>query len=155
MILRKATAKDVSGVAAVLKVSYNIDSIDEGKEAFLLELSKGINYIIAVEDDRIIGLTTWLMHGLPKHGLAELDRIAVLPAVRGKGVSKELFDALIADAKKFYASKGKKFRKLYLLTHASNERAHKFYEKLGMRHETTLQKHYYDNEDEWVYSIFI
>ena len=42
------------------------------------------------------------MHGLPKHQLAELDRIALLPECRGKGIAKPLFDALVKDAKQSY-----------------------------------------------------
>ncbi len=145
---------DKEGIALVLKEGYNIDSVKEGKEVFEMEIKKGFNYIVAEEDGKIIGLTTWYMHGLPKHGLAELDRIAVLPDFRGKGIAKQLFDALVDDCKKFYSDNESKFRKLILMTHASNERAHKFYEKMGLSHETTLKKHYYDNEDEWVYSSF-
>ena len=94
------------------------------------------------------------IHGLPKHQLCELDRIAVLPEYRGKGVARQLFIALIKDAKQFYKKHKSKLRKLYLLTHADNIRAHKFYEKLGFKHETTLKQHYYKNKDEYVYSIF-
>lgn len=154
MKIRKGTAKDASGIAVVLKESYNIDSLAEGKDAFLAELKKGMNYIVALENKKIIGLTTWVMHGLPKHGLVELDRIAVLPEYRGKGISKELFSVLIKDASKEFEKNGKELRKLFLLTHASNERAHQFYEKMGLKHEVTLKKHYYNDEDEWVYSMF-
>jgi ribosomal-protein-alanine N-acetyltransferase len=154
MKLRKARKSDAEGIALVLKTSYNIDSLEEGKEAFMNELKKGINYTVAEDNGKILGITTWLIHGLHKHGLIELDRIAVLPEFRGKGISKQLFDALVKDAKKEFEKKGEKLRKLFLLTHASNERAHLFYERMGLRHETTLRKHYYDNEDEWVYSMF-
>lgn len=155
MKTRKATKEDKEGIGIVLKESYNIDSIEEGKEVFENETKKGVNYIIAEEGKNIIGLTTWYIHGLPKHGLAELDRIAVLPDFRGKGIAKQLFSSLIDDCKKFYKENKSKFRKLMLLTHASNKRAHKFYKKMGLKHETTLKKHYYKDEDEWVYSIFI
>jgi len=155
MKIRKSKKSDANGIALVLKSSYNMDSLQEAKDAFLSESKKGINYIVAEENGNILGLTTWLMHGLHKHGLVELDRIAVLPEFRGKGISKQLFDALIINAKKEFENNGKKLRKLFLLTHASNERAHKFYEKIGLIHETTLKKHYYSNEDEWVYSIFL
>ena len=94
------------------------------------------------------------MHGLPKHQLAELDRIAVLLEYRGKGVARKLFDALIKDAKAFYKKKKSKLRKLYLLTHADNTKAHKFYEKLGFKHEAILKEHYYKDRDEYVYGIF-
>lgn len=154
MKIRKATEKDTEGIAVVLKESYNIDSIEEGKEAFLMELKKGMNYIVAEDKGKIIGLTTWIAHGLPKHGLVELDRIAVLPEYRGKGIAKGLFHGLITSADNELKNRGKKLRKLFILTHASNKRAHKFYEKMGLKHETTLKDHYYEDEDEWVYSVF-
>ncbi len=154
MNVRKATLQDADGIAEIIKECYNISSLEEGKQVFLSEKDR-LTYIIAEEDGKILGLTTWYMHGLPKHGLVELERIAVTEQARGKGAAKQLFDALVADAKEFYAKNNSRLRKVFLLTHASNERAHKFYEKLGMKHETTLTKHYYDNEDEWVYSIFI
>ncbi len=95
------------------------------------------------------------MHGLPKHQLAELDRIAVLPEYRGKGVERMLFKRLLEEAGNAYKEAGSKLRKLYLLTHASNARAQAFYKKLGFSHESTLKSHYYDGEDELVFSMFI
>ena len=58
------------------------------------------------------------------------------------------------DAKEFFKKHNSKLRKLYLLTHADNERAHKFYEKMGLKRETTLKDHYYKNKDEYVFSMF-
>ncbi len=154
MEFRKATIADATGVAEVLKECYNIKSVDEGKKVFEDERVKGHNYIVAVVDGKIIGLTTWLTHGLFKHGLAELDRIALLPNYRGKGISKQLFDALVEEAKGKYVKNGGKLRKLYLLTHADNSRAQAFYSKMGFKHETTLKKHYYDDKDEFLFSVF-
>ena len=165
MQIRKATPKDANGIAEVLIKSYNIKDLKEGINVFKSEVKKSHNYIIAedaqtksgsksIKNKKIIGIVTWLMHGLPKHQLCELDRIAVLPEYRGKGVAKKLFDALVKDAEQFYKKNNSKLRKLYLLTHADNAKAHKFYEKLGFRHETTLKEHYYENKDEFVYSMF-
>jgi len=154
MKVRKAVSKDKQGVAKVLKESYNISSIAEGKKVFEMELKKGISYIIAIEKGKIAGIVTWYMHGLPKHGLCELDRIAVLPEFRGKGVAKVLFEGLKKDASAFYKKNKGKLRKLYLLTHDNNQRAHAFYEKMGFKHETTLKEHYYKDVPERVYSIF-
>ena len=154
MRIRKATIKDAKGIANVLVQSYNIKDLKEGIDVFKNETKKFHHYIVAEENKKIIGIVTWLMHGLPKHQLCELDRIAVLPEYRGKGVAGKLFDALIKDAKLFYKKNKSKLRKLYLLTHADNTRAHKFYEKLGFKHETTLKEHYYKGKDEYVYSVF-
>lgn len=151
---KKAVKEDAEGVALVLKECYNIDSIEYGIKVFEEEVKKGHHYIVAASEGKVVGITTWLIHGLPKHGLCELDRIAVLPEVRGKGVAKELFNALIKLADEEYRKSGFKLRKLYLLTHEDNERAQAFYEKVGMKHETTLKEHYYADKNERVYSIF-
>ena len=138
----------------MLVKSYNIKDIMEGVDVFKNETSRQSHYILAKDKGKVIGLVTWVMHGLPKHQLCELDRIAVLPEYRGGGVGKELFNALVKDAKSFYKKHSQKLRKLYILTHADNIRAQKFYEKLGFSHETTLKEHYYKGKDEFVYSMF-
>src|SRR3989338_7722043 len=154
MKIRKATPKDAKGIANVLIQSYNIMDLREGIEVCKNKTKRLYNYIVAEENGKIIGIVAWLMHGLPKHQLCELDRIAVLPEYRGKGVARNLFDALVKDAKSHYKKNKSKLRKLYLLTHAANTRAHKFYEKLGFKHETTLKQHYYSDKDEFIYSLF-
>jgi len=151
---RKAKQEDAEQIAFVLKECYNIDTIEEGINVFKEETTKKYNYIVAVENGKVIGIVTWQMHGLPKHQLCELDRIAVLPEARGKGVARELFDALIKEADTEYKKHGFKLRKLYILTHADNKRAQAFYEKMGCKHETTLKQHYYKDKDEFVFSRF-
>ncbi len=154
MKYRQAKKTDAEGIAIVLKECYNIDSIEEGMQAFEFEAKKGVTYIVAEENDQIVGLVTWFFHGLPKHQLAELDRIAVIPKFRGKGIAHELFHRLIEDANKELNKHNKRLRKVFLMTHASNTRAHKFYEKLGLTHEATLKNHFYEGEDEKIYSGF-
>lgn len=154
MKFRKAKLKDAKGIAEVLTKSYNIKDVKEGIGVFKSETKKLHNYIVADDNGKIAGIVTWAVHGLPKHQLCELDRIAVLPEHRGKGIAKKLFNALVGDSKSYYRKHKQKLRKLYLLTHVDNRRAHKFYEKLGLKHETTLKEHYYKGKDEHVYSMF-
>jgi|TARA_B100002003_G_C14004829_1_gene484955 ribosomal protein S18 acetylase RimI-like enzyme len=156
MKFRKATSKDAVGIATVLKECYNIDSIKEGTITFKDEVVKKYNYIVADDDGRIAGIVTWQMHGLPKHQLCELDRIAVLSNYRGKGLGRALFQALVKDAKEKYKKHNSRLRKLYILTHADNKKAQSFYKKMGCKHETTLKNHFYKGKDEWVFSrIFL
>ena len=154
ILLRKATYDDKDQVAKVLLDFYNMNDVDEAIQSFNNELDKDFHYIVAEEDGKIIGLVTWLMHGLPKHGLFELDRICILSEARGKGVGRKLVDKLIDNASEWYDNEGEKIRKLYLLTHEDNKNAHSFYEKVGFSHETTLKDHYYKDQDERVYVMF-
>ena len=154
IFLREAAYVDKEQIAEVLLDFYNMNDHDEAIKSFTAELEKDFHYLVAEEDGKIIGLVTWLMHGLPKHGLFELDRICILSNARGKGVGRKLVDKLILDAKKWYDKEGESIRKLYLLTHEDNKNAHIFYEKVGFVHDATLKDHYYKNQDERVYVIF-
>ena len=151
---RRATLRDANQISSVLMDFYNMKDANEAAEAFISEMEKDFHYIVAIQDDVIIGLVTWLSHGLPKHGLFELDRICLLSETRGKGVGRDLVNELIIDADKWYKSNGESIRKLYLLTHEDNSDAHAFYEKVGFVHETTLKDHYYKRQNERVYSKF-
>jgi Acetyltransferases len=154
ILLREATYDDLDQIAKVLLDFYNMNDVDEAIQSFNNELDKDFHYIVAEEAGKIIGLVTWLMHGLPKHGLFELDRICILSEARGKGVGRKLVDKLIDNASKWYDNESEKIRKLYLLTHEDNKNAHSFYEKVGFSHETTLKDHYYKDQDERVYVMF-
>ena len=154
MRIRKSTEKDAKEIADVLVKSYNIKDLKEGISVFKNEIKKSHNYIVAEENGKIIGIVTWLMHGLPKHQLCELDRIAVLPEARGKGLAQELVKQLIIDVNKEYKKYGWKLRKLYLLTHTDNTRAQDFYKKVGFKQEATLKEHFYKGKDEYMMSMF-
>ena len=154
ILLREATYDDKDQIAKVLLDFYNMNDVDEAIQSFNNELDKDFHYIVAEEAGKIIGLVTWLMHGLPKHGLFELDRICILSEARGKGVGRKLVDKLIDNASKWYENESEKIRKLYLFTHEDNKNAHSFYEKVGFSHETTLKDHYYKDQDERVYVMF-
>ena len=155
IIFRKAIYNDKDQIAKVLIDFYNMNDLDEGIKAFTEELKKDFYYIVAIQNGEIIGLVSWLIHGLPKHGLFELDRICVLSKTRGMGIGKKLVEALINDASKWYEKMNAKVRKLYLLTHENNTNAHAFYERVGFTHEATLKDHYYKKQDERVYSMFL
>ena len=154
ILLREATYDDKDQIAKVLLDFYNMNDVDEAIQSFNNELDKDFHYIVAIENGKIIGLVTWFMHGLPKHGLFELDRICILSSSRGKGIGIKLVDSLVDDARKWYNKLGEDIRKLYLLTHEDNINAHAFYEKIVFIHETTLKDHYYYNKDERVFSMF-
>tara|TARA_Y100000310_G_scaffold334635_1_gene414840 strand:+ start:1105 stop:1626 length:522 start_codon:yes stop_codon:yes gene_type:complete len=141
-------------VAKILKCSYNISSIDEAQQVFLDERAKGHRYIIALDGPAAIGIVSWTVHDLPKHQLAELNRIAVLQEYWGEGVSRGLFEALKRDTMEYYAGHGQWLRKLYVLTHEDNTRARSYYEKMGFKLDTILKQHYYADKNECVYAMF-
>jgi len=153
--IRRAGKNDGNGIARVLKASYNMDSLEEGLKAFENECAKQYMFVVALIDGKIVGLTSYQIHGLPKHGLTELDRIAVLPEARNQGIGKKLFSYTVREAEDFYRKHNSRLRKIYLLTHSSNRNAQNFYEKLGLKKEAVLPDHFYKGEPEVVMSKFL
>jgi ribosomal protein S18 acetylase RimI-like enzyme len=154
MEFRIGTKEDAKGVGELLRKSYNIKDQSEGAEVYLSEIKKGYVFVIIVDDSGVKGIASWSVHDLPKHQLAELNRIAVDPSLRGKGYAKKLFDFLLQNIQEFYIKNKTSLRKLYVLTHNSNLRAQSFYTKLGFFREAVLKNHYYDGEDEIVMSMY-
>lgn len=153
--LRKAVKEDEKQIGEILFEAYNIDSVKEGIEVFNNETKKGLNFLVAVKEEKIIGLISWMMKGLPKHGLFELDRIAVLKDFRGKGIARKLFEFMEKEAENFYTLNNSKARKLFLFTHEDNETAVSFYEKMGMEKDALLKNHYYKDKNELVLRKFL
>ena len=154
VLFRKPSENDAEQIAMVLSQNYNMKDLREAKEFFLKDISEGVNYVVAEQNGKIIGLATWKMHDLPKHELAEMHKIAVLDGFKGKGLAQKIFAWLVKDAKLFYKKHGKKLRKLYLMAHANNGRAIGFYEKLGFKKEAILPSHYYNGIDELVLAMY-
>ena len=101
------------------------------------------NTITLKRKGRVIAYISFRRIGKVKHGLYELTRVEVDSKYRGIGLATSLFNSML---------KKIKFRKLFVTTHASNINARNFYEKMGMDFEARLPNHYYDGEDEIVYS---
>ena len=152
--IRRGEPGDVEQVGSVLLSFYNMRDLVEAQEAYRRELEMGHRYIVAEYDGTIIGITSWFPHGVPHHGLAELDRIVVLPDARLNGAGRELFQGLVDDATRHYAAAGQQLRKLFLFSHDDNVAAHALYRKMGMEKEAVLQDHYYDGRAEAVFSRF-
>jgi len=81
--------------------------------------------------------------GKVKHALYEVTRIEVKEEIMRDGIATKLFNDMLNMIK---------FRKLFVTTHASNTKARRFYEKMGMDFEARLPNHYYKGEDEIIYS---
>lgn len=71
----------------------------------------------------------------------ELLRIAILPHLRGRGLSKKLMDQMV------FSSRQKEIKSIFLEVRESNERARNLYKSYGFVEEG-IRKHYYLNPSE-------
>jgi ribosomal protein S18 acetylase RimI-like enzyme len=156
LTFRVAEEKDIEGIARLIEDNYNnTDSVKEAVAYVQQDLREGMHYIIGVQDGQVIGLMTWKMHDVPKHQLAELHKIAVSDSMKGSGIAKLLFVHGLDHINEWYAEKGQKLRKLYVLTHDNNDRAIAFYKKLGFEQEVIIPNHYYKGVGEVVLGMYM
>lgn len=156
LIFRKAKKKDENAIAKLLAeayVSLESDSRDALK-VMRSEVRRGYHYVVAESDNKIIGLSAWFYHGLPKHCLIEIDRFAVLKRYQRRSIGTQIFKYLTEDANRYFRKFGG-LRKIFLFTRKENIKAQKFYESLHFKKEGKVKKHFYENKDDLIYSYYI
>ncbi|ARP42716.1 putative N-acetyltransferase YdgE [Geobacillus thermodenitrificans] len=106
-------------------------SDEKAKQLIEALLQKGSDYLIATEDDHLMG---WILIGTKKDQLTEtiygfIYELFVLEEFRGNGISKRLLEAGIEHLKR------EGYSEVRLSVYAGNQ-AMKLYEKLGFKHRT-------------------
>ena len=136
--IRRGVPADASGIAAVLDViaSERIHSaIDrawtvEEERRYLESQSAREGIHVAVDpEDRIVGLQVLDRWSPVLGSMARVGRIGtfILPAWRGRGLGRALWDATLAFAREAG------YRKLVIQVRASNSAAQTFYRGLGFQ----------------------
>ena len=58
--IRKAVQNDANEIANVLLDFYNMQDHQEAKNVFIDEQKKDFHYLLAVENNDVLGLVTWV-----------------------------------------------------------------------------------------------
>jgi ribosomal-protein-alanine N-acetyltransferase len=133
--IRSMAARDIDQVLALEK---SIPEVPHwGFSAYKQRLSENGAGFIAESDGHLLGFS------IAKQvvNVCELESIAVTPEARGQGGGKALFHAVVEWAQLRSAVR------LELEVRASNHRAIRFYDRMGMRREG-LRRQYYSFPEE-------
>ena len=102
-----------------------LDSISAGHWADCLD-REGVNSIIVVENDELIGTSSYCRSRSPEFSdFGEIISIYLLPQYIGRGYGRQLLDAAVRELTELG------FQDIFLWALAENQRARKFYEKNG------------------------
>jgi putative acetyltransferase len=88
-------------------------------------LARGGQIFVALQDEIVVGTCAVVPHG---PGAFEVAKLAVAPAVRGRGIGRELIDACIGYAQQRGA------RQAVLVSNSCLKAALRLYEQLGFRY---------------------
>lgn len=138
MIIRKPTDLEYNKVLSLSPQALFEGTLGESKPSDdkvkqLIEalVQKGSYYLIAVEDDNLMG---WILIGTSKDSLTEkkygfIYELFVVEEFRGTGIAKQLMETGIEHLKE------DGYTEVRLSVYAANQ-AIKLYEKLGFEHRT-------------------
>jgi len=110
------------------------------RDTFLFEvlLNELADYVVAIKNGRVVGYGgMWLIVDE-----AHLTNIAVHPVFRGRGIGKQILQALIKRAA------GRGVRKMTLEVRPSNHIAWRLYKEFGFVEKGVRRRYYQDNNED-------
>jgi ribosomal protein S18 acetylase RimI-like enzyme len=133
-----ATTLDSSDVGALRRLLPQLSrsaSFDEERIVAMLS-HPGTDLFVARIDGEVVGMATLASFPLPTGWRGHVDDVVVDDAHRGKGIARQLLDAVIAEAER------RGFRTLDLTSRPGRAAAIALYESVGfVRRESTLMRY--------------
>ena len=144
LALRDVRAVDLDAIAELERVSF---PVPWKREFFASEVGAAHRYnrVVLAPDGSLAGYVFCAFAG----GEVHVNKIAVDPAWRRKGVARLLMAEVLAFASRIAAEE------IYLEVRPSNAPARNFYTGLGFRDVGRRPEYYADGEDALVMSLFL
>ena len=137
VVIRRMNRDDLDAVTAIEKATF---ATPWSRESFRQELERNVaaRYLVAETDSRVIGYAgAWVI--LDE---SHITNIAVLEAFRGRGIGKQLTQALL----QYLSNLGACYATLEV--RVSNERAQNLYKELGFINVGKRKRYYEDNGED-------
>lgn len=151
MEVRQAKKEDLKGLIEVYKEVFTVHNIFTKGEEEILKYWETVkaepdDFIVAVEDGKVVGGCLVLMRSFQGHTIARIKHLAVAENHQKKGVGK----ALIEKAEEIIGT-----AKIEIHVAESEKEAIAFYEKLGYKQEGVLSNHFRKGENCYVMGKYV
>lgn len=154
MFARHLHKNDIDFIIPLLRESHTFSSDAEARVALMHELSRGREYRGVHDGKKFLGILGWQDRGMPKHGVVEIIRFSMPEHSFLRPAAELLFDTSIASIDYFFRKQRAALRKVFMVIANDRTHARAFLEDRGLEEEGTLKRHYHDNRNELVYSLF-
>ncbi|MGE5345786.1 MAG: ribosomal protein S18-alanine N-acetyltransferase [Acidithiobacillales bacterium] len=134
--IREARRADLDAVAELERISF---PVPWKREYFEVEIGAPFRLNLVARDEKgaLVGYVFCAFAG----GELHVNKIAVAPGVRRRGLATRLMDAVFAFARELKADE------IYLEVRVSNAPARRFYDGLGFAEAGLRPRYYLDGED--------
>lgn len=141
-------------IVPFIRKMHDFSSYEEARRTILHECETSREVRGVFFNDELHGVVSWQERGAPKHGVAEIIRFSVMEDGFSPQIAEFLLDTSLASMDNFFRTQGSQFRKLFMAISARRFHSHQFLEDQGFLKEGQLLRHYHDNRNELVYSLF-
>lgn len=122
----------LSALAQCFALAFQRTDLKQIETQINWELVEHQHYVVAVSGSVVYGFVSWRTWFEPRHRLAELVHIGVLPDHVIPGLAKQLVTHMEEQVHAHYRQLGYSgVRKMFLLTHMENLMARGFYKRCG------------------------
>lgn len=126
---------DLAAIERLLPQLSSTGTFDRARVLSMLE-HDGTDLIVAREGDRLVGMATLASFPLPTGVRGHLDDVVVDQALRGRGIARQLLEAVIELARE------RGLRTLDLTSRPSRESAIRLYESVGFERRGSMLMRY-------------
>ncbi|WP_375058276.1 GNAT family N-acetyltransferase [Zobellella sp. DQSA1] len=138
MIIRPMTRADLDGAALVHQAAFPRQRQSRlWLECNLNGFPRMLTYVAVAE--RCLGYVIWVQKsGFRPEVVLELDQLAVLPEVRGRGMGRRLIEESLAGVKQVLAEQQSVLKSVLVSTRADNQAQRLYQAALGARVEAVI-----------------
>jgi ribosomal protein S18 acetylase RimI-like enzyme len=147
--IKHATESDRSALRNLY--IYEVEDHPERAEAFAEALIVRFKTLLAFQNSNLCGTLSWEPRGGQDDGVIELASLGVNQSFQRQGIATLLVSRMIEEATKYYESNGYRLRTIILFMEDHNEKARKFYSKVGFSQAAKIPKLYpHDDAVIWI-----
>jgi len=146
-IIRAMTEKDIPSVADVHRQAFSRQRDSERWITCNFRAAPRMQYYVAVHDSAIVGYIHWTQKsGFRPETVLELEQIAVLPGMQGRGIGRRLIDESLPLIRERLDERGASLKAVMVTTRADNYAQRLYRDALGAEVECTIKDLYSADE---------
>jgi ribosomal protein S18 acetylase RimI-like enzyme len=139
--------EDISDVAEVHHQAFNRQLFSEKWISCNFKANPRMSYYVAVNNSNIVGYIHWTQKsGFRPEAVLELEQIAVLPHVQGRGIGRKLIEESLPLVKKKLNLSNSILKHIIVTTRADNYAQKLYRQTLGAEVECTIKDLYSADE---------
>jgi ribosomal protein S18 acetylase RimI-like enzyme len=140
IIIRKMVEDDISSVAEIHRQAFSRQRDSKKWIICNFKATPRMQYYVAMQNSEIVGYIHWTQKsGFRPEVVLELEQIAVLPLVQGRGIGRKLIEESLPQVKEQLHKRNASLKHIIVTTRDDNYAQRLYLETIGAKVECTIK----------------